>query len=65
MMSDLPKLLGALDHVIAACADNIPQRLICAGSAREANEATNVYGAGFTLKLYLPEPTAKTAVSPS
>ena len=64
-MNDLPKLLGALDHVIAACADTIPQRLICAGSAREANEATNVYGAGFTLKLYLPEPTAKTAVSPS
>ncbi|MBC8143543.1 MAG: hypothetical protein H7Y38_19100 [Armatimonadetes bacterium] len=23
-MNDLPKLLGALDHVIAACADNIP-----------------------------------------
>ena len=23
-MTDMPKLLGALDHVIAACADNIP-----------------------------------------
>ena len=23
-MNDMPKLLGALDHVIAACADNIP-----------------------------------------
>jgi hypothetical protein len=23
-MNDLPKLLGALDHVIAACAENIP-----------------------------------------
>lgn len=37
-MNEMPKLLGALDHVIAVCAANIPSRAIsCDGFLRKVN----------------------------